>query len=89
MHQFIEVLQEPGRHCFEVEISHQDGMVFRPHECIFLSLRGVRVDQRKESALPHSLLITLQFPNGVVFKYLNGNNMGKLVDTQQGEYMRK
>jgi len=85
----LEVLQESSRYRFEVEIPHQDGMVFRPQECISLSLKGVRVDQRKESNVPYSLPIVLQFPHGVVFKYLNGNNMGKLVDTREGEYMRR
>lgn len=85
----LEVVQESDRYRFEVEISHQDGMVFRPHEHISLALKGVRVDQRKASNVPHSLPIALQFPRGVVFKYLNGKNAGTLIDTREGECMRE
>jgi hypothetical protein len=85
----LEVLQESGRHRFEVEIPYQDGMVFRPQECISLSLKGVKVDRRKESNVSHSLPIALRFPHGVVYKYLNGDNTGNLIDTREGECMRK
>ncbi|KAF8422592.1 hypothetical protein L210DRAFT_979877 [Boletus edulis BED1] len=78
---YLEVIEESTPYRFQVEIPYQDGMVFRPQDCISLGLKGVRVDQRKESNARHSLPIALSFPDGVILKYLSGKHAGKLVDT--------
>ncbi|KIJ17019.1 hypothetical protein PAXINDRAFT_180193 [Paxillus involutus ATCC 200175] len=80
----LEMVEDSGTYRFEVEVPHRDGITFRAHQRICLALRGARTERRKESSSPHYLPIILKYPDGVMLKYLNGVNQGKVVNTWEG-----
>jgi hypothetical protein len=83
----LEMVEGSGTYRFEVEVPHRDGITFRAHQRICLALRGARTERRKESSSPHYLPIILKYPDGVMLKYLNGVNQGKVVNTWEGGCM--
>ena len=58
----LEVAEQSTIHHFQVEVPYQDGMVFRPHKHISISLKGAMLEPCQTSGAPHALC----YPNGVV-----------------------
>ena len=84
----LEAFEQSAARRFQVEIPYQDGMVFRPHESVSLSLKGATILPYKASSAPHTLPIALRYPDGVALRYMSGKSKGKVVNTWQGSCMR-